>query len=412
MSWAAVTLCAHHLAKIFIRLPMASEREITALLRSLKICGVKVGHGQVYDRYARVYDALRQFHDRGRAVLPALRALCPALEGTAVIVEMGAGTGILTNQLAPFAARVHAFDASAHMVEFGRAATLADGHAHCDWGVAENRALPRRLSRAADLAVAGWTICYLKAEKQWGGWEDGVDRALSELARVTRPGGVVAVLETLGSGHSRAVRRSHYHARLEEVHHFRRRELRTDFVFPSAKVAFELTQFFFGPRVSRRVRQHAAAEGQYTLPETSGLWWKQTPLLPPALLLRVFEFVDGYNLVPEVAAPKGNPLPRPASAASADVAAAGAGACRGYRQPSAITNRCCCCCCCCCCCWNWANALGTTTHPGDRAPKSVVVHEIPEDQGHAPLKDKIAGPTGKAAGARWVGSATATRSHS
>ena len=49
----------------------------------------------------------------------------------------------------------------------------------------------------------------------------------------------------------------------------KREWVRTDYQFPDAATAIELTTFFFGAQLADRVRTSAR------LPECTGLWWRR-----------------------------------------------------------------------------------------------------------------------------------------
>ena len=148
----------------------------------------------------------------------------------------------------------------------GRLASLA-------FHEADNRALPESLTGVADVVIAGWTLCYLKAESPWAGWQEKVGAALDEMERVAKRGATLVVLETLGTGERRGQSKSHYHAWLVKERGFARSELRTDYRFGSVEDGRALATFFFGEKVGRQVAP--ARGGGASLAETTGLWWKR-----------------------------------------------------------------------------------------------------------------------------------------
>ncbi len=108
-----------------------------------------------------------------------LRLAAPASPRRLDVVDVGAGTGIWTRMLAVHGCRTVAVEPNAAMREHGIRAT-AD--LAIDW----------RAGSAEDTGLAD-ACCDLATMASSFHWTD-FDRATRELARITRPGGVVAVL--------------------------------------------------------------------------------------------------------------------------------------------------------------------------------------------------------------------------
>jgi ubiquinone/menaquinone biosynthesis C-methylase UbiE len=222
----------------------------------------------IYARHADRYHRLVMREDHEGRLLPALQAI-RSLDGLEV-VELGAGTGRLTSLLAPLARRVWALDASAHMLS--RAAlTLRErqiGNVHLV--AADHRALPIAMS-SSDLAIAGWSLCYLVVDHPFD-WREQLGRGLSEMRRVLRPGGTIVLVETLGTDHEAPQREgllSDYYAVLEQAG-FRSSWIRTDYCFGSLVEAEAQVRFFFGDDLADQVVEG----GSVILPECTGLWWQ------------------------------------------------------------------------------------------------------------------------------------------
>ena len=128
---------------------------------------------------ARSFDLVADAYDRARPSYPddALAAVLRDAPDAPHVVELGAGTGKLTEKLLARGAKVTATDPSEAMLGLLRrrapdARVLA--------GTAERVPLG---NRSADLVVAAQAFCWFDA-----------DRALREVARVLRPGGSFAVV--------------------------------------------------------------------------------------------------------------------------------------------------------------------------------------------------------------------------
>jgi ubiquinone/menaquinone biosynthesis C-methylase UbiE len=100
------------------------------------------------------------------------------------VVDVGAGTGLLTLGLAPRVQRVWAFDISPAMVEYLRAKAASAGFVNIDAVVASALSLPL-VDATADLVVSNYCFHHLSDRDKL--------RALSEVHRVLAPGGRVVI---------------------------------------------------------------------------------------------------------------------------------------------------------------------------------------------------------------------------
>lgn len=217
---------------------------------------------QIYQQQASQYDLMVSREDYEGNLLPALQSIRP-LSGLD-IVELGAGTGRLTVQLAPLAKSLLSLDISEHMLVVLRAKTDVPAAA-CD-----NRALPLQ-SACADVAIAGWSIAH-SVEWYPETWREETARAIAEMFRVLRPGGTAIILETLGTGNETPAPPNAGLARfyeiLENEYGFALTTLRTDYRFDSPAEGQALLRFFFGDELADRV----VAEQLTILPECTGIW--------------------------------------------------------------------------------------------------------------------------------------------
>ncbi len=224
----------------------------------------------IYASHAGEYDALVSREDHAGELGAALLRL-GALSPERVVVELGAGTGRLTLLLAPGAAEVYAFDDAPAMLDVARERLSAAGLPGCQLGTADNAALPVATG-VADVVAAGWTLGHQVGWRPHG-WKVPVRAALDEMARVARRGGLLLVIETLGTGHGRpsppASLRPYYG--LLEASGFAREAIRTDYRFESVAEAQALLGQFFG---ADRGAEMVAAYGA-EVPECTGVWWRR-----------------------------------------------------------------------------------------------------------------------------------------
>ncbi|HVU11499.1 MAG TPA: class I SAM-dependent methyltransferase [Phototrophicaceae bacterium] len=219
----------------------------------------------IYQQQAAQYDLMVAREDYEGRLLPALNALRP-LTGLDV-VELGAGTGRLTAQVAPLVKSLVALDASEHMLgllreKLPQVTTIA----------ADNRAVPLA-SGIADVAIEGWAVAHSVG---WypETWRAETGKAIAEMLRLLRPGGMAVLLETLGTGNETPAppnaELGAFYQMLEAERGFTRVALRTDYRFASPAEGQALLRFFFGDELADRV----VAEQLTIVPECTGIWWR------------------------------------------------------------------------------------------------------------------------------------------
>ena len=224
---------------------------------------------EVYQQHAEQYERLIQREDYQNHILRAVEQICP-LKGLDVI-DLGAGTGRLTRILAPRVSTIKAYDSSAHMLARAQSYLHAMGVTNWQAGVADHRHVPVPDS-CADLVIAGWSFCYLAV---WGDekWREELEAGYQEMMRILRPGGVVILLETMGTGEESPNPPEHlrnYFGWLTEKG-FQNSWIRTDYRFSSLTEASELSKFFFGDKLGREVTK----KKWIILPECTGVWWQK-----------------------------------------------------------------------------------------------------------------------------------------
>jgi ubiquinone/menaquinone biosynthesis C-methylase UbiE len=226
---------------------------------------------EIYRFHAEDYDALVSSEDREENLLKAIRSIL-VLEG-ADVVELGAGTGRLTAQLAPLVRSIRCFDSAPAMLELARRKLTRRGTQNWQAELADNAQLPVP-DESADLSIAGWTYGH---QTVWNAesWSEPIAAALREMIRVLRPHGTAIVIETLGTGHTTPfappVELGRYYALLTEEFHFERTWIRTDYEFSSLAEGERLVRFFFGEELAEQF----VAAGTPVLPECTGLWWRR-----------------------------------------------------------------------------------------------------------------------------------------
>jgi ubiquinone/menaquinone biosynthesis C-methylase UbiE len=225
-------------------------------------------HQEIYREQAAQYELLVSREDYQQNIFRALDQIIP-LAGLTV-AEFGAGTGRLTCLVASVVKHVYAFDYSPHMLSVAVAKLQQSGRQNWQVAVSDHRQMALKTG-VADVAMSGWSVWYVVRDNP-GNWQVELAKALGEMHRVVRPGGILILLESLGTGHEQPKPPAEllpYYAYLEE-HGFRKSWIRTDYRFKDRAEAELSARFFFGEEMVAKIRE---GEQGVILPECTGIWW-------------------------------------------------------------------------------------------------------------------------------------------
>lgn len=128
-------------------------------------------------RFARSFDSVADAYDRGRPSYPAEAVEWLIGSGQKSVLEVGAGTGKLTERLVELGHDVHATEPSRQMLDI-----LKERHPDVRSSYAAAESLPV-VDASVDVVVCAQAFHWLDQEA-----------ALEEFARVLRPGGRVALI--------------------------------------------------------------------------------------------------------------------------------------------------------------------------------------------------------------------------
>jgi ubiquinone/menaquinone biosynthesis C-methylase UbiE len=224
----------------------------------------------IYATKAKEYHQMIIPEDVDGNLLPALQQIV-SLENT-TLLDLGSGTGRIPILVHKLVKQAIALDLNYPMLQEQK---KQQQHIASSWPLVngDNRFLPFP-DDCANVVTAGWTIGHLRG---WfdNDWQNQIGQILTEMERVTVPGGCLLIMETLTTGALEPAPPTpglaEYYAWLEGDWGYTRHTIQTDYQFASVDDAVEKTEFFFGPELAETIRQNEWAR----LPEWTGLWSKQ-----------------------------------------------------------------------------------------------------------------------------------------
>ena len=224
-------------------------------------------HKDIYAKQPENYHLMVMAEDYQKNLPKALQEIVPLFNKD--ILDMGAGTGRVTQIAAPLARNLAATDLSPAMLRYARKEMGSLGYYNIDWVLADHRRLPFR-QRSFDLILSGWSLCYLYS---WDhkNWKRNLDIAFAGMRRVLKRSGIVILIETFGTGATEPV----FVPELEPYYQylyalgFGVTWVRTDYAFKDEKTAAGLVEPFFGKEMLKKL---LVSKQQTILPECTGIW--------------------------------------------------------------------------------------------------------------------------------------------
>lgn len=224
---------------------------------------------RIYQQEAEGYTRLMQGADVEGRLAAAFRELTPF--SSKKWLDLGTGTGRIPALVAPHVAQLIALDKHRAMLNEQRITHHAPRTTH--FVQADLQAIPLP-SHHFDVVTAGWAMGHSRA---WFAeqWQAAMGQMVQEMRRVVAPGGIIIIIETMGTGvltpAPPSAELAEYYTWLEEQWGFTRQVIPIDYAFESVKDAAAVMTFFFGEAMGERVRTN----NWQRVPEWAGLWvWR------------------------------------------------------------------------------------------------------------------------------------------
>ncbi len=196
----------------------------------------------IYDRYSDQYDEL-VLHEDYQSNLKTL--LEHEIRENQTVLELGVGTGRVTNLYIEKAHHAVCCDRSGHMLEKA-ARNLAAFADKITFYKLDHRDL-KDLDVRADLVIEGWALGHI-AMDDFPNLPAFLDQLFADLQRILNPGGQIIFIETMGTHCVQPAppdkKLSDFYDMLEQKHKMQRRIIRTDYKFRNVADARRISGIF------------------------------------------------------------------------------------------------------------------------------------------------------------------------
>ncbi len=224
---------------------------------------------EIYKKYNFEYDELVKAEDYQHRLTDFIQTEFEWKGKT--VMEAGIGTGRVSRFYLDEAARLHATDREAHMLE-GAGKNLEQWKDKIDLITGDNLNLPF-LESKADMFIEGWSFGHTIIESGEN-YKEVFASIYKRILRNLIPNGTIIIIETMGTNVEKpapplSALEAFYRLLIDE-YDFTRTVISTDYRFKTVEEAARITGFFFGEAMSQKVK----AENRTIIPEYTGVFYK------------------------------------------------------------------------------------------------------------------------------------------
>lgn len=225
-------------------------------------------YDHIFNHEPAKYDRLVMAEDyQGKLAKAVLDVM--EVDSTATVADLGSGTGRVAFLVAPHVRQVYGVEPVAAMREFAQNKAAKDGIRNVHFLSGEHKRLPLA-DESVDAIVEGWA--FLRAYRtSFPEWRAEFQSIWDEARRVLRPGGTIAVIETMGTfdlWNSVPEAISPLYDHFETEMKLSKVLVRTDYRFQDLQEAVDLGGFFFGEEIGAAI----GTKGSPIVPELTAVW--------------------------------------------------------------------------------------------------------------------------------------------
>lgn len=223
---------------------------------------------EIYQNHSFEYDELVSHEDYLGNLPKTLHSVFDFNQKT--VIELGAGTGRLTQLYIQKVKNAFCFDNSQHMLDKAKI-NLKQYQDKISFSVCDNSDIDK-IDEKADIVTEGWSFGHTVT--------DNIDNIISITDNLVRNcksllkrNGKIIIIETLGTNTETPFPPDKtletFYSYLEENHRFKRIIIETDYRFKSVNEAERVTGFFFGEKTAKSILEKNSA----VVKEFTGIWY-------------------------------------------------------------------------------------------------------------------------------------------